>query len=76
MKTGFFIAGIGFVLGLLSLVLNLQSCLILCLYLLAQEPQDRPLWQWKSSLELAFKIADAFGVAIGEVFDYEVEGPK
>ncbi len=26
------------------------------------------------SLELAFRIADAFGVAISEAFDYEVKG--
>jgi putative transcriptional regulator len=26
------------------------------------------------TLELAFRIADAFGVKIGEVFDYETEG--
>ncbi|MHB8129892.1 MAG: helix-turn-helix transcriptional regulator [Mobilitalea sp.] len=30
--------------------------------------------KYSPSLELAFCIADAFGVAIGEVFDYEVEG--
>lgn len=30
--------------------------------------------KYSPSLELAFRIADAFGVKIGEVFDYEVEG--
>ncbi|HWT75539.1 MAG TPA: helix-turn-helix transcriptional regulator [Mobilitalea sp.] len=29
--------------------------------------------KYSPSLELAFRIADAFGVKIGEVFDYEVE---
>lgn len=28
--------------------------------------------KYSPSLELAFRIADAFGVTIGEVFDYEV----
>lgn len=28
--------------------------------------------KYSPSLELAFRIADAFGVKIGEVFDYEV----
>jgi putative transcriptional regulator len=32
--------------------------------------------KYSPSLELAFRIADAFGVPIGEVFDYEVEGDK
>ncbi len=30
--------------------------------------------KYSPSLELAFRIADAFGVPIGEVFDYEVKG--
>jgi putative transcriptional regulator len=30
--------------------------------------------KYSPSLELAFQIADAFGVKIGEVFDYEVKG--
>lgn len=30
--------------------------------------------KYSPSLELAFKIADAFGVAIGEVFSYQKEG--
>jgi putative transcriptional regulator len=30
--------------------------------------------KYSPSLELAFLIADAFGVKIGEVFDYEVNG--
>ncbi len=30
--------------------------------------------KYSPSLELAFRIADAFGVAISEVFDYEVKG--
>ncbi|HVP20931.1 MAG TPA: helix-turn-helix transcriptional regulator [Anaerolineaceae bacterium] len=30
--------------------------------------------KYSPSLELAFRIADAFGVKIGEVFDYEVRG--
>jgi len=30
--------------------------------------------KYSPSLELAFRIADAFGVKIGEVFDYEVSG--
>ena len=30
--------------------------------------------KYSPSLELAFKIADAFGVNINEVFDYEVAG--
>ncbi len=29
--------------------------------------------KYSPSLELAFRIADAFGVPIGEVFDYEVK---
>jgi putative transcriptional regulator len=29
--------------------------------------------KYSPSLELAFRIADAFGVAIGEVFDYQVK---
>ena len=29
--------------------------------------------KYSPSLELAFKIADAFDVKIGEVFDYEVD---
>jgi putative transcriptional regulator len=29
--------------------------------------------KYSPSLELAFRIADAFGVKIGEVFDYEIE---
>jgi putative transcriptional regulator len=29
--------------------------------------------KYSPSLELAFRIADAFGVKIGDVFDYEVE---
>ena len=32
--------------------------------------------KYSPSLELAFRIADAFGVKIGEVFDYEVKGDK
>lgn len=28
--------------------------------------------KYSPSLELAFRIADAFGVKVGEVFDYEV----
>jgi putative transcriptional regulator len=28
--------------------------------------------KYSPSLELAFKIADAFGVKIGEVFDYKI----
>lgn len=32
--------------------------------------------KYSPSLELAFRIANAFGVAIGEVFDYEVKGDK
>jgi putative transcriptional regulator len=32
--------------------------------------------KYSPSLELAFRIADAFGVPIGEVFDYEMEGDK
>jgi putative transcriptional regulator len=31
---------------------------------------------YSPSLELAFRIADAFGVKIGEVFDYQVKGAK
>ena len=30
--------------------------------------------KYSPSLELAFRIADVFGVKIGEVFDYEVKG--
>lgn len=30
--------------------------------------------KYSPSLELAFRIADVFGVKIGEVFDYQVEG--
>ena len=30
--------------------------------------------KYSPSLELAFRIADAFGVTIGEVFDYKVKG--
>lgn len=30
--------------------------------------------KYSPSLELAFRIADAFGVQINEVFDYHVEG--
>jgi putative transcriptional regulator len=30
--------------------------------------------KYSPSLELAFRIADVFGVAINEVFDHEVEG--
>ncbi len=30
--------------------------------------------KYSPSLELAFRIADAFGVRIDEVFDYEVKG--
>lgn len=30
--------------------------------------------KYSPTLELAFRIADAFGVPIGEVFGYEVEG--
>ena len=30
--------------------------------------------KYSPSLELAFYIADAFGVQIGEVFDYELKG--
>jgi putative transcriptional regulator len=32
--------------------------------------------KYSPSLELAFRIADAFGVKINEVFDYEVKGDK
>jgi putative transcriptional regulator len=32
--------------------------------------------KYSPSLELAFRIADAFGVKIGEVFDYEAIGEK
>ena len=32
--------------------------------------------KYSPSLELAFRIADAFGVKIGEVFDYEVKAVK
>lgn len=32
--------------------------------------------KYSPSLELAFRIADAFGVSIVEVFDYEVKGDK
>jgi putative transcriptional regulator len=30
--------------------------------------------KYSPSLELAFRIANAFGIEIGEVFDYEVKG--
>lgn len=30
--------------------------------------------KYSPSLELAFRIADVFGVKIGEVFDYEIKG--
>ncbi len=30
--------------------------------------------KYSPTLELAFRIADAFGVQIGEVFSYEVKG--
>ncbi len=32
--------------------------------------------KYSPSLELAFRISDAFGVKINEVFDYEVIGDK
>jgi putative transcriptional regulator len=32
--------------------------------------------KYAPSLELAFQIADAFGVSIGEVFGYEVKGEE
>jgi len=32
--------------------------------------------KYAPSLELAFRIADAFGVTIGEVFDYEIKEIK
>ncbi len=32
--------------------------------------------KYSPSLELAFKISDAFGVKIGEVFDYEIDSVK
>ncbi len=32
--------------------------------------------KYSPSLELAFRIADAFGVKIGEVFDYKVVGDQ
>jgi putative transcriptional regulator len=32
--------------------------------------------KYSPSLELAFRIADAFGVKIAEVFDYQVIGDK
>jgi putative transcriptional regulator len=32
--------------------------------------------KYSPSLELAFRIADAFGVKIAEVFDYQVIGEK
>jgi putative transcriptional regulator len=32
--------------------------------------------KYSPSLELAFRIAGAFGVKIGEVFDYQVQGDK
>ena len=32
--------------------------------------------KYSPSLELAFRIADAFGVKINEVFDYEVKGDQ
>lgn len=30
--------------------------------------------KYSPSLELAFRIADVFGIKIGEVFDYEIQG--
>ncbi len=30
--------------------------------------------KYSPSLELAFRIADVFGVKIGDVFDYEIKG--
>jgi len=32
--------------------------------------------KYSPSLEMAFRIAEAFNVKIGEVFDYEVKGDK
>ena len=32
--------------------------------------------KYSPSLELAFRIADAFGVKIGDVFDYEEKGKQ
>lgn len=32
--------------------------------------------KYSPSLELAFRIADAFGTKITEVFDYEIRGDK
>ena len=32
--------------------------------------------KYSPSLELAFRIADAFETNIGEVFDYEIKGDK
>ncbi len=32
--------------------------------------------KYSPSLELAFRIADAFGVNIGEVFDHEIQGKE
>ena len=32
--------------------------------------------KYSPSLELAFRIADAFGVKIWDVFDYEIKGDK
>jgi putative transcriptional regulator len=32
--------------------------------------------KYSPSLELAFRIAEAFNVSISEVFDYEVKGDK
>jgi putative transcriptional regulator len=32
--------------------------------------------KYSPSLELAFRLADAFGVAIGEVFEYEAKGEE
>lgn len=32
--------------------------------------------KYSPSLELAFLIADAFGVKIGDVFDYEIKGDQ
>ncbi len=32
--------------------------------------------KYSPSLELAFQIADAFGVSIGEVFSYEAKGEE
>jgi putative transcriptional regulator len=32
--------------------------------------------KYTPSLELAFRIADVFGVSIGEVFEHEIKGEK